>query len=131
MVNPLDAKRLVHRQSVPASSAYKLSNSHMRRVSSQAHSQLSKRPMRNSALKMLTKPQTGVVDRTIAPERVGRVKYAGSYWSARLFHAHPTVLFPGDPVTVVAIQGITLLVVPVEGVNQPVDRRVDSEMALI
>ncbi|NES93789.1 MAG: hypothetical protein F6K32_00745 [Desertifilum sp. SIO1I2] len=48
----------------------------------------------------------------------GRVKFQGTYWPAQFYHpdCQATVL-PDEPVTVVAIQGITLLVVPVSSLS--------------
>lgn len=56
----------------------------------------------------------GTVEKTISPHEPGRVKCQGTYWPARFYESdcEATVL-PGEPVSVVAMQGITLLVVPI------------------
>jgi NfeD-like C-terminal, partner-binding len=62
----------------------------------------------------LPEPARGITDRPIAYGRKGRVKYRGTYWSAQLYQPdRQLVISTGDPVNIVAIQGITLLVVPV------------------
>jgi membrane protein implicated in regulation of membrane protease activity len=58
-------------------------------------------------------PIYGTVDKAIVQGRLWRVKFNGSFWSARLYHPERlTALEPGDAVEVLAIQGITLLVAP-------------------
>lgn len=62
---------------------------------------------------MLSEPIHGVVDQAIAQGRLWRVKFQGSYWFARLYHPDEEVVMePGQTVTIVAMQGITLLVKP-------------------
>jgi hypothetical protein len=58
-------------------------------------------------------PVQGITDRAIAYGLPGRVKYNATYWHAKLFQPDRQVMIsPGEPVSIVAIQGITLLVVP-------------------
>jgi membrane protein implicated in regulation of membrane protease activity len=53
----------------------------------------------------------GQVERTISSDRRGRVKWAGSFWPAELYHSDCRVtLLPAQMVNVVARRGITLLV---------------------
>lgn len=62
---------------------------------------------------MFSEPAKGIADRPIAHNRAGRVKYRGTYWIAKLYQPDRQLVIPsGDPVTIVAIQGITLLVTP-------------------
>ncbi len=56
---------------------------------------------------------TGTVDKTISPQKPGRVRCLGSFWPARLYHSDcQATIQPEESVNIVAIQGITLLVVP-------------------
>ena len=59
-------------------------------------------------------PLMGTVEKKITRSQPGRVKCQGTYWPARFYqpNCEATVL-PDEPVMVVARQGITLLVVPV------------------
>lgn len=62
---------------------------------------------------LLPQPEKGITDRPIAYGRKGRVKYRGTYWSAQLYQPdRQVVILTGEPVSILAIQGITLLVVP-------------------
>jgi membrane protein implicated in regulation of membrane protease activity len=55
----------------------------------------------------------GVVERMITPSTPGRVSFQASYWPARLVQpGAATRLQPGDPVTVVGRESLTLLVKP-------------------
>ncbi|NJO43927.1 MAG: hypothetical protein HC865_26040 [Cyanobacteria bacterium RU_5_0] len=63
--------------------------------------------------KPFVEPTQGVTDQTIAFGKPGRVRYRGTYWKARLYHPNQrTTIQPGDPVRILAMQGITLLVTP-------------------
>lgn len=65
------------------------------------------------SLKMFPQPVKGIIDRSIAYDRLGRVKFQGSYWFAKLYQpSHQLIISPGECVNIIAIQGITLLVVP-------------------
>lgn len=62
---------------------------------------------------LLSKPAHGITDRPIAYGHAGRVKYRGTYWFAKLYEPDQSVVIPtGAPVTIIGIEGITLLVVP-------------------
>ena len=66
---------------------------------------------------MMTQERTshanyGVVDKAIAPNQPGRIKFQGSYWKAALADPNCPRIEAGKPVQVVDMQGITLLVVP-------------------
>ncbi|MFZ4675121.1 MAG: NfeD family protein [Nodosilinea sp.] len=54
----------------------------------------------------------GVVERTITSSTPGRVYFQASYWPARLVQPGAARLQPGDPVTVVGRESLTLLVKP-------------------
>jgi membrane protein implicated in regulation of membrane protease activity len=49
-----------------------------------------------------------IVDEEIQPNKVGRVKFRGSYWSARC--SDRVTLVPGEVVRVIGRDSITLLV---------------------
>ncbi|GAB4383548.1 MAG: hypothetical protein Kow00121_45620 [Elainellaceae cyanobacterium] len=57
-----------------------------------------------------------VVDEPISPYHAGRVRFQGSWWSARC--SQNVTLDPGTVVYVVGNQGITLLVEPTESLDQ-------------
>lgn len=62
---------------------------------------------------LFPEPASGIVDRLIAYGQTGRVKYRGTYWSAQLYQPdRRLILSAGEPVNIIAIRGITLLVVP-------------------
>jgi hypothetical protein len=52
-----------------------------------------------------------IVDAIIEPSKNGRVRFQGSWWSARC--EQETTIFPGEMVRVVGRQNITLIVEPV------------------
>lgn len=51
-----------------------------------------------------------VVDDTIAPNRIGRVRFRATYWNARCDRS--LTFLPGEVVEVVGIDNLTLLVRP-------------------
>lgn len=60
-----------------------------------------------------------IVDAIIEPSKNGRVRFQGSWWSARC--EQETTIFPGEMVRVVGRQNITLIVEPViEPMVEPV-----------
>jgi len=62
----------------------------------------------------LSETVVGIVEEAIAPDQPGRVKGMGTYWPARFYHSDCKItLKPNDRVSIVAMCGITLLVVPV------------------
>jgi membrane protein implicated in regulation of membrane protease activity len=55
------------------------------------------------------------VEQQITTTQPGRVKHQGTYWPAELYQPdRPIIILPGNTVSIVGIQGITLLVVPIE-----------------
>jgi membrane protein implicated in regulation of membrane protease activity len=65
------------------------------------------------APEMFTTPEIGVVDKVIAPNQPGRIKYQASYWPARLYQVGGTIQLDSQQVVqVVGREGITLLVQP-------------------
>jgi membrane protein implicated in regulation of membrane protease activity len=84
----------------------------------------------SSNLQLLPESAKGIVDRLITHRQPGRVKYRGTYWFAQLYQPdtspngaghhssveslreRQTVIQTGESVRIVAIRGITLLVVP-------------------
>jgi NfeD-like C-terminal, partner-binding len=66
-----------------------------------------------SSPQLFPEPAEGIVDRLIAYGQTGRVKYRGTYWSAQLYRPNRRTMIPtGEFVSIIAIRGITLLVVP-------------------
>lgn len=66
----------------------------------------------NSELPLYSR-RFGIVDRAVIPGRLWRVKFQGTYWFARLYDPNqPINIRPGDAVKVMAMEGITLLVLP-------------------
>ncbi|NET33399.1 MAG: hypothetical protein F6K19_15490 [Cyanothece sp. SIO1E1] len=62
---------------------------------------------------MFSKPEGGLVEKTITPNGKGRVKYQASYWPAQFYNAGcQATAHPDTQVTVVGRLGIVLLVVP-------------------
>ena len=63
----------------------------------------------------LREPIQGTVEQTIAHNQPGRVKCLATFWPARFYHSDcKATVIPNQQVNIVAIQGITLLVVPVD-----------------
>jgi len=63
---------------------------------------------------MSTNPNKATVEKVITQEHPGRVQYHGAYWPAKPYQIDSeAAILPGEAVSVVAIQGITLFVVPV------------------
>lgn len=68
----------------------------------------------SSEVEVFPEPLTGKVEKKISPQETGRVRCLGSFWPARLYQSDCQVtILPKESVNIVAIQGITLLVVPV------------------
>ncbi|HIK29697.1 MAG TPA: NfeD family protein [Oscillatoriaceae cyanobacterium M7585_C2015_266] len=66
-------------------------------------------------IEMFRQPLLGIVEEAIAPNQRGRVKFDGTYWPARFFETNcQTTVYPEALVAIVGIQGITLLVEPLE-----------------
>lgn len=60
-----------------------------------------------------SEPQWGVVDEAIALTQDGRIKFQGTYWTAKLYRPGPqTIIQPGQQALIVALQDLTLLVIP-------------------
>jgi membrane protein implicated in regulation of membrane protease activity len=67
----------------------------------------------SNQIKLFSKPVTGRVEKTIAPEQPGRVQCQGSYWPARLYDPEcQATLLPNEAIAVVGRQGIMMLVIP-------------------
>ncbi len=90
-----------------------------------------------SKIERFPQAQLGTVEEAISYKRRGRVKFDGTYWPARFYDPDcKATVGPDEPVSVVAIQGITLLVCPLEPVGEDswatqswtpdVERRVQS-----
>ncbi|NJR65890.1 MAG: hypothetical protein HC772_12130 [Leptolyngbyaceae cyanobacterium CRU_2_3] len=63
--------------------------------------------------RIFPEPIQGITDRSITYDQTGRVKFQGTYWSARLYQpSQQMIISPGEYVSIIAIQGITLLVAP-------------------
>lgn len=71
-------------------------------------------------VKMFPQPLLGIVEQAIAYNQRGRVKFDGTYWPARFYNPDcQATVSPNQFVTVVAREGITLLVVPIDPVTVP------------
>ncbi len=66
----------------------------------------------NKTIEFCSQPAYGVVEQPILPKQGGRVRFQGSIWKARLYYPDCDTIDSGDFVKVVALEGITLLVVP-------------------
>jgi formylglycine-generating enzyme required for sulfatase activity len=64
-------------------------------------------------IQRFSKSGVGEVVEAIAPNKRGRVKFGGSYWSAQLYPEAQTQVLPSEQVSVVGRDGITLLVTPI------------------
>lgn len=65
----------------------------------------------------LENPIPGIVELPISANKPGRVKCQGSYWPARFAQPYQITVLPDEIVAVVAINGITLLVMPLDNSN--------------
>ena len=64
-----------------------------------------------SSVKLFRQPGTGKVEKTINHTHPGRVKWRASSWPAQFYQTDSKeMILPGEPVSVVGRQGITLLV---------------------
>ena len=64
-------------------------------------------------------PIMGEVEQAIASNQPGRVKCLGTTWPARFYQPEiRKTIMPTEPVSIIAICGITMLVVPVENIGQ-------------
>jgi membrane protein implicated in regulation of membrane protease activity len=72
----------------------------------------------SQAIKRASQTGFATVEEAIAPEHTGRVAFHATSWPAKFAPEHtfssdhPIVVFPGDRVQVVGIEGITLIVIP-------------------
>lgn len=74
-------------------------------------------------------PLVGIVEATITRDRAGRVQCIGTSWPARFYQTNPfgrltlvderVEIAPGTPVKIVALWGITMLVLPVADCAEP------------
>ncbi|XWK88093.1 MAG: NfeD family protein [Phormidium sp.] len=65
-------------------------------------------------IEMFPEPLIGTVEKRITSNQPGRVKFLGTYWPAKLHQTNKQVtLIPEQTVHIIGIQGITLLVIPV------------------
>jgi membrane protein implicated in regulation of membrane protease activity len=66
-----------------------------------------------SSSKMFPQPVRGTAIGEINHTQSGQVKYQGTFWTATLYESDcQLTIQPGEPVTIIGIQGINLLVVP-------------------
>jgi hypothetical protein len=61
----------------------------------------------------------GEVEQTITQHQRGRVKFMATTWFARFYHPNCAEVLPGMPVKVIGREGLTLLVVPMDGWIHP------------
>ena len=66
-----------------------------------------------NAMVLFDQPSLAKVDKAIAPNQTGRVKFKASFWNAQFYSQDcQLVAQPGDSVQVLGRQGIRLLVLP-------------------
>lgn len=64
-------------------------------------------------VKLFSQPVEGIVEETIAPNELGRVKCQATYWPARFYQPDcKDTVSPGALIVIIGIQGLTLLVIP-------------------
>lgn len=66
----------------------------------------------NKTIEFCSQKAYGVAEQPITVKQGGRVRFQGSIWKARLYYPDCETIDSGDWVKVVALEGITLLVVP-------------------
>ncbi|MFB2877034.1 NfeD family protein [Floridanema aerugineum] len=65
-------------------------------------------------IEMFPEPLIGTVEERITSNQSGRVKFLGTYWPAKLHESDREItLIPEETIHIIGIQGITLLVVPI------------------
>jgi hypothetical protein len=75
-------------------------------------------------LKVLPEPARAVVEKEIVAGSMWRVKFQGHYWFAQLYQPNNLIsdevvsLQRGEPVKIIAIQGITLLIRPLSEITK-------------
>jgi hypothetical protein len=70
---------------------------------------------RSSSPEFFPNPIVGKVAQPITATQPGRVRHEGTSWPAALYQPdRPMMILPGNTVNIVGIQGITLLIVPIE-----------------
>ncbi len=68
-----------------------------------------------SKLEKIAKPAPGIVEEVISQDSPGRVHWQGTTWPARFFQPdYKETIAAGEPVKVIAVLGITLLVMPLD-----------------
>jgi len=71
------------------------------------------------AAEFLTRPDVGVVVKTITPTQRGRVQYQATSWPACLYGVTtPTTVEPDQPVQILGRRGLTLLIQPLTLENE-------------
>lgn len=72
-------------------------------------------------IEMFPEPLIGTVEERITSKQSGRVKFLGTYWPAKLHQTDTQItLIPEQIIHIIGIQGITLLVIPInDKLTQP------------
>lgn len=73
---------------------------------------------------LFAKPGVGEVVRAISSSQRGRVKFRASFWPAKFYanSSEDEQVLPLEQVTVVGIDGITLLVMPINAAAQTAEK---------
>lgn len=66
------------------------------------------------SIQLLPQEQWGVVEIEISPDGTGRVQFQATSWPARFYQKADEALMPGQRVEAIALQGNTLLVIPLK-----------------
>lgn len=66
------------------------------------------------SIQLLPQHQWGIVEIEILPDGTGRVQFQATSWPARFYHKADQALQPGQRVAAIALQGNTLLVMPIQ-----------------
>ncbi len=66
------------------------------------------------SIQTLSQGQYGVVEIEIPPDETGRVQFQATSWPARFYQKADVALTPGQRVEAIALQGNTLLVMPLK-----------------
>lgn len=74
------------------------------------------------SIKRFTSHASGLIDKAVAGDAPGRIRYSGTVWFARPYPSHSNLTFAkGERVLIIARQGTTLLVQPKAAISNQID----------